>query len=166
MHLHIFIQISPFSFFSAWDFRRTTRWCVRPLKKWACLVLSPAPFALHGEWTKRWLTAGSSCWVAQTWRRARCNRGSAAELTWLFPAVESPKGASDANEEEDDVFCWSGLRGEAKNDLKRHTRVRWKNVSLFSAVNSPGQQIWLRVPFPTCYKNWSPVQSFCRGGSG
>ena len=25
--------------------------------------------------------------------------------------------------------------------------VRWKNVSLFSAVNSPGQQTWLLVGF-------------------
>lgn len=50
-------------------------------------------------------------------------------------------------------------RAPAEDDAKRLTRVRWEHVSLFSAVNSPGQQIWLLVPFPICYKNCSLVRA-------
>lgn len=51
------------------------------------------------------------------------------------------------------------VRGTGKQaELLQASLVRWQNVSLFSAVNSPGQQIWLLVPFSVCYKNCSPVR--------
>lgn len=43
-------------------------------------------------------------------------------------------------------------RAPAEDNAEHPTRVRWEHVSLFSAVNSLGQQIWLLVPFPICYK--------------
>lgn len=49
-------------------------------EKGVCFRRAPPLFTLYGNWADRWLTAGSSCWVAQTWRRIRCNWGSAAEL--------------------------------------------------------------------------------------
>lgn len=85
--------------------------------------------------------------------------GTAAELREFFQQLNRQKAESNALREEENVFDSSVHKREAKNDLNCSTRVRWENVSLFSAVNSLGQQIWLLVPFSICYKMCPRVQA-------
>lgn len=59
-----------------------------PIEEMGVFSSNPAHCTIYGHWTDCWLTAGSSCWVAQTWRRIQCNWGFATELrefssSWL-----------------------------------------------------------------------------------
>lgn len=154
-------KISPFSyFFPSAIFDVVHIRCVRPLKKWVRLVPRPRLFspylvierAVDWQWAAaaaELLRHGGGYSVTEDPRRSYVS----------FPSSLVGKARMKWYGRRENVFGESVLRGEAENELNCYTLVRWKHASLFSAVNSLGQQIWLLVPISTCYKAWSPVQA-------